>query len=201
MAYGKFQTLEEVLIKFDIEMKTEKFLKEMHFEIVTALSDFLQENLSDRRNYINENSICETIISPFLNLVSRKHNLPVWSHIKFDVAESEGLTGTPDFLIAPLSKTGVNFTTPVVCITEVKKENFEEGWTQALSEMIAAQKFNGTTEKPIYGIATSGAMWQFGKLLDKQFNMDPRLYSATLNVQQVLDVLNWLLGEAKKNLS
>jgi hypothetical protein len=160
MAFGKFQTLEEVLIKFDIEMKTINFLDTTNFVIVDTLSDFLQQNLSNRLNYINENSICETIISPILNVVSIKHNLPVWSHVRFDVSEAEGLTGTPDFLIAPVSKTGVNFTNPIVCIAEVKKENFEEGWAQALSEMITAQKFNNTTEKPIYGIATSGEIWK-----------------------------------------
>lgn len=141
------------------------------------------------------------VIAPVLSLVAEENELPVWSHVKFDVSEEEGLTGTPDFLIAPVSKTGVNFTNPVVCIAEVKKENFEEGWTQALTEMIATQKFNNTTEKPIYGIATSGVLWQFGKLIDKDFLIDPGVYSATTDLQRLFNVLNWFLGEAKKSLS
>jgi hypothetical protein len=200
MAYGKFQTLEEVGSKFDIERKIIEFLEESSLKIEELFFQYLQNNLKNPRNYISENSVCEMVIAPTLALVAEKHNLPIWSHVRFDVSETDGLTGVPDFLLAPTSKTGFTFTSPVVCVAEVKRENFEEGWTQALSEMIAAQKFNKTTEKPIYGIATSGAMWQFGKLLDKELIMDPRIYSATLNLQQVLDVLNWFLGEAKKSL-
>jgi hypothetical protein len=201
MAFGKFQTLEEVGSKFDIQSKTIEFLEETDFLVEESIFRFIQNNLKNRRNFVSENAVCEMVTAPILALVAEKHDLPVWSHVRFDVSESEGLTGIPDFLLAPTSKTGFTFTSPVVCVAEVKKENFEEGWTQALSEMIAAQKFNKTTEKPIYGIATSGSMWQFGKLLDKELIIDPRIYSATLNVQQVLDVLNWFLGEAQKSIS
>ncbi|MCP5496803.1 MAG: hypothetical protein H7A23_19810 [Leptospiraceae bacterium] len=200
MAYGSFKTLEEVLLKFGIESKTEKFLNETSIEIAQAIFDFIMEKFSNRRNFLSENSICETMISPILHVVTEKHGLPLWSHVRFEVSEQEGLTGIPDFLIAPASKIETIFTTPVVCITEVKKENFDEGWTQGLCEMIAAQRFNGEPQKIIYGIATSGSIWQFAKLVGKKFILDPRIYSATVNLQQVLNVINWLLGEAKKEL-
>ncbi len=112
----------------------------------------------------------------------------------------DGLVGVPDFLIAPISKTGISFTTPIVCIAEVKKEIFEEGWIQVLSEMIASQRLNNNPQKTIYGIATSGEFWKFSKLIEKQFIVDPRPYSAPLDLQQVLNVLNWFLEEAKKQL-
>ena len=140
------------------------------------------------------------MIFPILNIIAEKHDLPIWSHVRFDISEEEGLTGIPDFIIAPISKTGVSFTNPIVCIAEVKKENFEEGWTQVLCEMVAAQKFNNDPRKIIYGIATGGSLWQFGKLVDKKLVIDSRIYSATVNLQQVVNVLNWFFIEAKKSL-
>ncbi|MCB1189212.1 MAG: hypothetical protein H7A23_03940 [Leptospiraceae bacterium] len=200
MAYGTYKTIEEVGKKFDIESEFVEFLKEEKVQIEVLFFQFFLKNLKTPRNYISENSICETIISPILNIITEKHLLPVWSHVHFDVSEEEGLTGIPDFLIAPTSKTGFTYTNPIVCIAEVKKENFEEGWTQVLCEMIAAQRFNNKPNETIYGIATSGSMWQFGKLIGKKFIMDPRIYSATVDLQRLLDALNWFICEAKKEL-
>ncbi|MCB1191043.1 MAG: hypothetical protein H7A23_10575 [Leptospiraceae bacterium] len=200
MAYGTFKTLEEIGEKFQIESKEIQFVKEELFSVNEVLFEFLQNNFQNRRNFVSENSICETIISPILNIVTQKHNLPLWSHVPFNVSITEGLTGIPDFLIAPLSKTGFTFRNPIICIAEVKKDNFDEGWTQALCEMIAAQRFNNNPQKTIYGIATSGEVWKFGKLLDKQFVMDPIAYSAAMDLQKLFNIVNWLVSEAKKNL-
>lgn len=201
MSYGTFKTLEEVGNKFNIEFKNESFLQEMLIEIPELFIKFLKNNLENKRNYISENSICETMISPILLLVSERHQLPVWSHVKFDVSIEEGLAGIPDFILAPVSKTGLNFTNPIVCVAEVKKENFDEGWTQALCEMIAAQKFNEKNKKTIYGIATSGEIWKFGKLNENKFIIDPKAYSATMDIQRLFNVLNWFIGESKKSLN
>ncbi|HNI25247.1 MAG TPA: hypothetical protein PLJ29_02740, partial [Leptospiraceae bacterium] len=138
MAYGTFKTLEEVMIHFDIEGLNDRFIDELHFESSEIMFNFINKNLSNRRNFISENSICEAVIFPILSIVADKYDLPLWSHTRFDVAPDEGLSGIPDFLIAPVSKTGLSFTDPVICIAEVKKENFDEGWTQAVCEMIAA---------------------------------------------------------------
>jgi hypothetical protein len=200
MAYGTFKTLEEVMIRFDIEGQNTNFVNEVQFKTIDILFNMIQENLLDKRNYISENSICETMISPILRLVLDQHKLPLWSHARFDVSIEDGLTGIPDFLIAPTSKTGLNFTNPIICIAEVKKENFDEGWTQALCEMIAAQRFNNNTQKTIYGITTSGSLWQFGKLTEKKLVTDLRIFSATINLQQTVNSLNWFICEAKKNL-
>ncbi|MDM8566210.1 hypothetical protein QUF74_11255 [Candidatus Halobeggiatoa sp. HSG11] len=49
-----------------------------------------------------------------------------------------------------------DFTQPVICVAEVKKEIFNEGSAQALSEMIAAQRFNQDELSEIFGIVTIG---------------------------------------------
>ncbi len=200
MAYGNFKTLEEVASKFGIRRSFIEFTEETKFTTEELFFRYIKRNLSNHSSYVSENSICEMLIYPILSIVIDVHNLPIWSHVRFDISEEDGLTGIPDFLIAPVAETGIGYSHPVICIAEVKKENFEEGWTQALCEMIAAQRLNNNSQKPIYGIATSGEIWKFSKLIDKQFIIDPRPYSAPLNLQQVLDVLNWFLGEAKKQL-
>jgi hypothetical protein len=164
------------------------------------LFDFINDNLKTRRSYVSENAICESIISPMLNVVAKHHQLPLWSHVRFDVSEEEGLVGIPDFMIAPASEIGTTFSKPIICIAEAKKENLNEGWAQVLAELIAAQRFNRKEELEVFGIVTTGTFWQFGKLCHNILTMEMVSYSAAENLQQVLDVLNWVTIEAKRYL-
>jgi hypothetical protein len=200
MPYGNFSTYEEVAIKFQIKFVERTFVEEKSIGIDKALFEFVNGNLRARRNYVSENAICESIISPILNIVAGHNDLPLWSHVRFDVSQEEGLVGIPDFIIAPASDIGTTFNKPVICIAEAKKENFNEGWAQVLAEMIAAQKFNDNAELEIFGIVTTGNFWQFGKLSDKTLTMEVVSYSAAENLQQLLDVLNWITAEAKKSI-
>jgi hypothetical protein len=54
--------------------------------------------------------------------------------------------------------------TPLVMMTEAKRNDFEQGWGQCLAEMIAAQKLNRDPDLPVYGVVTDGLLWQFSKL-------------------------------------
>ncbi|MDU9049495.1 MAG: hypothetical protein Q3M30_11625 [Candidatus Electrothrix sp. Rat3] len=200
MPYGNFSTYEEVALKFRIRLVEQAFVEEKSIAIDKGLFDFINGNVRARRNYVSENAICESIISPILNIVAEHNGLPVWSHIRFDVSEEDGLVGIPDFIIAPASDIGTTFTTPIICIAEAKKENLNEGWAQVLAEMIAAQKFNDTEEQDIFGIVTTGNFWQFGKLRGNRLTMEVVSYSAGENLQKLLDVLNWITAEAKKNI-
>jgi len=38
-----------------------------------------------------------------------------------------------------------------------------------LAELVAVQRINDDTLKPVYGIVTDGEMWQFGKLTEDLF--------------------------------
>ena len=200
MAYGKFGTYEEVATQFKIKLIEASFIQKKEITIPESLFEFINDNLRLKRSYVSENAICEAIISPILNIISKYNQIPLWSHVRFDISEEEGLVGIPDFLIAPSSDIGTTFTHPIICVTEAKKENFNEGWAQALSEMIAAQRFNQTPDKDIYGIVTTGLFWQFGKLNQHNFTQEVIAYSAVEDLQQLFDVLNWLVAEAKKSL-
>jgi hypothetical protein len=201
MSYGHFNTYEEVATKFKIKLIELSFIKKESLNIDKSLFDFVNDNLKSRRNYVSENAICESIISPILTIIAKHHNLPIWSHVKFDISEDDGLVGVPDFIIAPASDIGTTFKNPVICITEAKKENFNEGWAQVLAEMIAAQKFNDNNNMNIFGIVTTGNFWQFGKLFQNELTMEVISYSAVENLQTLFEVLNWIFREAKKNVA
>ncbi|MBE9563562.1 MAG: hypothetical protein IMF12_11945 [Proteobacteria bacterium] len=197
MSYGTLKTYEEVALKFEIQLQEQIFMQQKVISISEEMLNLIQNNLQLRRNYVSESAICETMISPILNLVANANDLPVWSHMRFDVDEKDGLVGIPDFLIAPASPIGTIFTQPVICVAEAKKENFNEGWAQALSEMIAAQRFNQDEKLEIFGIVTTGSIWQFASLRNKVLKMDVISYSALENLPKLFNCLNWLFSEAK----
>lgn len=200
MAYGQFKTYEEVALKFAIVLQERAFVEEREMIIAPEIFNFIQKNLGLRRNYVSENAICEMMIAPILGIVSYHQNLPLWSHVRFDVSEEEGLIGVPDFLVAPASPIGTTFVKPVICVAEVKKENFNEGWAQALAEMIASQRFNENKECEIFGIVTTGSIWQFGKLQQKTLTMEIVSFSALENLAKLFNIVNWIYEMAKLHL-
>ncbi len=200
MSYGTFSSYEEVAERFQIKLIEEQFVQEQDIIVSMDLLKFIEDNLKTRRSYVSENAICESVIYPILSIVAKQHDLAVWSHVRFDVSEAEGLMGVPDFLIAPVADIGTTFSQPIMCIAEAKQENFNKGWAQALAEMIAAQKVNVRTELEIFAIVTTGAIWQFGCLRNKQLTLDPTSYSALDNLLKLFRQVNWLLEQAKKNL-
>ncbi len=72
---------------------------------------------------------------------------------------------------------------------------------QVGAEMVAAHKLNGEENKDIiiYGLVSSGKSWEFGKLENKLFSIDPNSQAAPADLQKVLNILNWMFCEARKN--
>ncbi|WP_069470382.1 hypothetical protein [Candidatus Marithrix sp. Canyon 246] len=192
MSYGKFKSVEEVATKFDIEVADRTaFLNEIELEILDVFFSMITKNLQDETNYINEFAICETIIRPILGIVAENYNLKVWSHMPYNIDEKKGLVGEPDYLIAPKTKYGA-MAKPSLCVIEAKKDDFNQGWAQALSEMVASSLLDAHI---CYGIVTTGAIWQFGKLDQGIFVIDPRYISATTELQLVFNIINWIFQE------
>ena len=158
----------------------------------------IAEKLNSTISFINEVATCEDIIKPILNLVSKKYEaLHVWSHVAYNVDKENGLMGEPDYLIAPMTDQAL-MSIPPICIIEAKQEKFDEGWAQALAEMIAA----GSQGIDIsYSVVTTGKAWEFAKLENNVFTKEPNQISATDNLQKVFDTLNWLFDRANKLLN
>ncbi|MCK5522148.1 MAG: hypothetical protein KAI83_03350 [Thiomargarita sp.] len=192
MAYGKFKSVEEVATKFDIEVADRTaFISEKKREILDVFLSMITKNLKDDTSYINEFAVCDAIIRPILGIVAENYNLKVWSHLSYNVDEEKGLVGEPDYLIAPKTKYGA-MARPSLCIIEAKRDDFDQGWAQALSEMVASSLLGASI---CYGIVTTGAIWQFGKLNENVFVIDPKYISATTELQRVFNTINWIFHE------
>ena len=189
MSYGTFKSVGEVAKKFDIEViNRTSFIKEKPFEVSDILLSRIEEELHDDTNYVSEYAICEAIIRPILKTVARNYSLKIWSHVSYDVDKEKGLIGKPDYLIAERTKYGT-MAIPSLCIIEAKQDNFDEGWTQALAEMVASSLLGATI---CYGIVSTGELWQFGKLENSVFVIDSISTSVIADLQNVLNIINWL---------
>ncbi|MGB5685670.1 MAG: hypothetical protein WBM35_07660 [Candidatus Electrothrix sp.] len=188
MAYGNFKSVEEVARKFDIEVARKSiFVRQKELDVQEALFVLITENIRDDLSFINETTICEKIISPILNIVAKKYTrLNVWSHVSYNIDEQKGLVGEPDYLIAPRTKYG-GMARPSLCIIEAKRDNFDEGWTQALAEMVASSLAGASL---CYGVVTTGKTWEFGKLEHGVFTVDPVSVSAADSLQKTFNILN-----------
>jgi hypothetical protein len=199
MPYGNFASVSEVARLFDIEVVGNKpFVDTLPAKISAIDFQRIEKKLADDLNFINETTICERIISPILELVADCYDaLKIWSHVPYNVDKEKGLIGEPDYLIAPKTKYG-DMGVPPLCIVEAKKDNFEQGWTQALAEMVATSLQGSTL---CYSAVTTGNTWEFGKLDNKVFLKDPKKFSATVNLQEIFDVLNWIFSVSASQLA
>lgn len=99
-------------------------------------------------------AICDEAIDPL-------HQIKIWKGAKL---ESDVASGFVDYLIAERQR---YLSTPMLCIIEAQKDNFEQGLAQCLVEMHACQ-WNNQPQHPtldVLGIVTNGTSWQFYKLV------------------------------------
>jgi hypothetical protein len=168
-----------------------------------VVSDFLREdlefNLTTYRS--NEYYAVETLISPVLRAAWKKYALQMnmWTHqaIKYD----DDLSGVPDYMFTNLDQRQYEFMSyPIVTSVEAKAENFVEGWSQCIAQMIACQKLNEKENVTVFGIVTTGKSWEFGKLEGNNVTKHTRSYSIEY-LQDLMNVLDYILAEAAKQLS
>lgn len=187
MSYGHFESVEQVASLFKIKVKDDSIINSKKIEISELLFNDIKSKLLNSLSFRNEATICHKIITPMLNIVA-ENNQPL------NVDKDKGLVGEPDYLIAPATNYG-GLELPPLCIIEAKKQDWDQGWTQALAEMIAAS-IKGANR--CYSIVTTGKIWQFGELESNVFIKDPNQISATRELQVVFDTLNWVFAEVNK---
>ncbi len=198
--YSSYEDINEVCKIFDYMYEYDSFVQEKEYKMAEVTEANIREDFANMKNFINEIVICEAILRPILADVARKNNLPLFSHCKLEYDKNIGLNGVPDYFLAPLISKGASmWTTPVVCLGEAKKDDFVQGWAQVSAEMIAAQKLNDNEDIPIYGLVSTGELWKFGVLKNKIFTIDSNSISAPLFLNKVLNILNWMFCEARKN--
>jgi hypothetical protein len=163
----------------------------------------LQYSLNIKKPNPSEIAISENLISPIIRYVARKHqHINFWSR-EFDLRYDDKLCGTPDYLFSYTEDHNtISKTMPLVCVSEAKVDNFTLAWGQTLAEMVACQKIY--PNMVIYGFASNGTSWEFGKLDNNIFTQDTNSYNIANQTEKIAGLLNYIfteaVGEAEKYL-
>ena len=181
-------------------MKNHKFIPNDLEEFIVKPSLVEEIDLSLLTYRSNEFYATENLVSPILKAAWRKYmkEMNMWTHqaIKYD----EDLSGTPDFMFTNLEEEQYQkMSYPIVTTVEANAENFVEGWAQCITQMLACQKLNTKPNVIIFGIVTTGKFWEFGKMENDKVVIHTNSYSVE-NLPKLLAILDYLLGEAKKQL-
>jgi hypothetical protein len=194
MSYSRF-TIEELYEKFGIVQKLQnKLLADVK---PRKISKWLTEHFERFANLAlmqgTEKAKSEMIIAPiFADLrFQSEDTLSVFSGSEFNVDKKLGLSGFCDFLISR-SPTQNIIQAPVVIAVEAKRWDFEKGYAQCISEMLAARIFNekkGNPQKQIFGCVTTGNIWQFLILRENEVLTDTTTYDFLQDLDKIFGIL------------
>jgi hypothetical protein len=197
MAYSDFKTIGSVKTAFGLTtIEDIQFLPQAipiaPSEILTAI---LTENLPLATASGSEKARSELIISPVLVEVRRQldRKIGLFSGEDFTVDAEAKLSGRCDFLISR-SEEQLEIEAPVIVLIEAKQADLKLGLGQCIAEMVAAQRFNQSKDKPlpvIYGCVSSGILWRFLKLEGTVVTIDLTDYAIT-PVDRILGYLIWM---------
>ena len=181
MSYSNFK-LETVKSQFNLNFVRDKslFAGTERVDPTHLLKQTLEENTPLALAIHTEKARSELIVAPILVEVRRRmdHRISLFSGSEFNVDKSQDLTGVCDFLIS-LSPEQLTITAPIISIVEAKNDNIKNGIPQCIAEMVAAKKFNelqGNRVDEIFGIVTTGSLWQFLKLNGSTVEIDTDEY-------------------------
>ena len=144
------------------------------------VSDLLRQTLARQTdiavNSGSEKARSEFLIAPILIEAydQARDRANLFSGLEFTVDAQRGLSGFFDFFytLAPLA---IDIQAPVIAVVEAKKEDINAGIPQCLAELVAAQIFNATEERPIdtlYGVIVTGEVWRFLRLQGTNATID-----------------------------
>ena len=193
MPYSKF-TLDELKQKFNIILTGNKGKFNNLPEV--APSQFILEALEEYLPLAvaigSEKARSELIVAPILVAIKKHLNkqISLFSGIEFNVDIELGLNGFCDFIISN-STQQFFIESPVIALVEAKNDDLKSGLAQCMAEMVAAQIFNQRQDNEvskIYGVITTGTVWQFLELEGQNGVLDLEEYSLK-NLPKLLGVL------------
>lgn len=194
MAFGNYTSINLVIDKYKVRCGAGPVVAPA--ADAPPLSDHFREELAfNLREFApgrSEVGAGELIHFPILREVWKSYRPPLQLFTHEPLAYDADLCGVPDYFVCRRSEYGPSYPTPpYLLVVEAKLDDFEKAWGQCLAQMLAAQKINGTPDRPVYGITTNGRAWEFGVLVGDRFTRD--LNPATL---QTLDTLNQMVHAA-----
>jgi hypothetical protein len=197
MSFNNYKSIADVIQDFPIHYQETDFIEEIPLAIESSFLQRLELVLTEGVVFNSEYAICENIISPILIEIWQyyRKTLLVWSHQPLNYDEK--LSGIPDYIVAKRSAKGkIIFEQPYLIVVEAKKDNFEEGWGQCLAELVASQKLNNKPEMELFGIVSNGKFWEFGKLVNDNFEKNIKLYSIS-NLEELFSAINYIFQESQ----
>jgi hypothetical protein len=131
----------------------------------------------------------------FAEIVADQPKLKIW---KAETIETDTLIGVADYLIAPRR---AYLATPLLCVAEAKRDDFEKGRIQCLGEMYACQWTNRqhALEIDIFGIVSNGQGWRFYKLTIAGDVYETDLF-ALGDMATLLGILDYVCCECAQNV-
>ncbi len=200
MKFSDFKSVEEVQAKYPLVVIQEQFLPTVELSPSASFMEDIQFALTMRDSVESEMFFREYFIAPFMRQTWKRHpSLKVWVNRK--LAYQDELTGEPDYFVSarPIGATPNPVGQPLLAVAEAKQEDFILGWGQCLSEMIACQKINARPDIAIYGIVSTGELWQVGRLIQNVFARNLMAYTI-YEPAKLLGILDYLFAMCEKQI-
>jgi len=200
MAYRDFN-LTDIKEKLNLVLAEKKSL----FSDIadSAYSDHLKETLSYNvplATSINtEKARSELIVMPVLVEVLKQAQpqISLFSGIEFNVDKNQGLNGVCDYIIS-LSPEQLILDAPIITLVEAKNDNLKSGLAQCMAEMVASRLFNqqkGQALETIYGVVTTGSLWNFLILSGQTMSVDRDEYHIS-NVAKIIGIFREIIKQS-----
>jgi hypothetical protein len=202
MAYSDF-TLTDIKEKFNLSFneKERLFSDVDSSEYSDHLKETLQYNVPLATAINTEKARSELIVMPVLVEILKRlnHEISLFSGIEFNVDKEQGLNGICDYIIS-LSPEQLFLDVPVITIVEAKNDNLKSGYGQAISAMVASKMYNdskGRSIENLYGVVTTGSLWNFFKLSDNVVWVDRDEYHIS-NLPKLIGIFLHIISKIIK---
>jgi hypothetical protein len=161
-------------------------------------SDFLKEALRRLGVFdLETTEVAKTLLidALFAEVVPDHPGLKIWKAMPL---ETDALIGIADYLIAP---DYAYLATPLLCVTEAKRDDFVQGRAQCIAEMAACQWNNRQEghETDVFGIVSNGRTWQFYRLTQLGEIYETEEYSMS-DLPSLLGTLDYVCAECARNV-
>jgi hypothetical protein len=196
MTFSEFPTLETALEKLQIIGQERSFVAPLPHTVPEWFVQRLE--LVCQLGYVkSEAEVAQGLIFPILLEVWNYYRdlLKIWAEAGL---AAEGLSGNPDYVVVRTAVPGqIRFAPPYAVIVEAKQEKLDEGWGQCLAAMVAAQRLNQHHDLAIYGMVTTGRLWEFGRLTAQTFLQDPQTFSLS-DLPRLCGAVRYVFDEVSK---
>jgi hypothetical protein len=201
MPFSSYATLGEVAKRYAVTCVRGDFVVPLQLPLADyfrAEIDFVQRRVPYKNS---EWSICENLIYPILKEVWKSYldDFDLYGHVTLHF--NADLCGEPDYILARKSPLGPEvMDKPYLLVVEAKKDDYERGWGQCLAAMLAAQQLNEFPDQTLFGIATNGRAWEFGKLHARRFTQDLRPFTLT-DLDLLFATVNYAFDQCRQQVA